>query len=438
MTTKKHENVRSTPHKGESLSKKVEQLTNENQTLLRDKQEVAKKLAELTKTIAELSKEKEEETKKFSTLKKLNKATEKECEDLEDKLFVCTVDPELIGALKSLVGKRIKNLEKKQESLKQENEKLRADIQKNSSDSIKERKELQTTIETLQKTFDKQKKDFEDKEVFNQREREKFDLEMKKQQQNFATEKEKLLKEKGDFHLLIEKKDKEIAEQKQLLINERARNDSSIGSDYLSNGEIKISQVQKLFDEAVNCLSELLVATSSYCGSDTDSFQKHKKSFHQKVIASLFGEGLWKLVKKKDRRTEKKISTILTGKEGDELDRKTLETSLVSTIEGTIDRLVEEEFQSMVQRSDEIQTCIKTCAQHALLLATHMTLCEPKMGVIVPKFGKKETFNPEKHEDASITHQMIVSFTKRPGLICTIDNRVVTRASVETVLKNLE
>jgi hypothetical protein len=72
-----------------------------------------------------------------------------------------------------------------------------------------------------------------------------------------------------------------------------------------------------------------------------------------------------------------------------------------------------------------VKELIKEIAEKALLLASNMIIVQPRMAIISAKNG--EAFNPEKHEDITAEYKFVVT-----SLVCTVDNNVFVKASVET------
>lgn len=84
----------------------------------------------------------------------------------------------------------------------------------------------------------------------------------------------------------------------------------------------------------------------------------------------------------------------------------------------------------------KIEKLAKLCIGHAINLAALSIVSRPRMEIIEPKKGKP--FNPELYEDASADYEIKVKKIKRPGLMCSADNRVFTRASVTTTLTKFD
>lgn len=253
------------------------------------------------------------------------------------------------------------------------------------------------------------------------------------QNENFRRElKESRILMEKQLKTIVEEKDKIIHEKNQLIVNERARNDSSLGS--VSN------QVTDVFDEAVNSLSDFLSTLASKFEFCTSDFVERKRACHQRLIESLFGEGIWKLLKrtmesKKMSKTE--ISRMISLEEIKGSERYC--ESLLRVLNSSVERLIREEIGLEIGLDVETLACINTLTRNTLHLAGTLILSEPRMTVFVPKSGANgESFNPDKHEDASFEQEIVITFVKRPGLICRVDNRVFARASVETVARKLE
>jgi len=261
---------------------------------------------------------------------------------------------------------------------------------------------------------------------------------MKHEKEELIGQTQQMQQDIETYQRFIKEKDKTISEQSQLLINERTRNDSSICSSSFFQEGIDKSMVQLHFDTTLDSISELLSALSKSVNlTNCPTFDQKKRIFHQKLIGCLFGDGLEKNLRRERNMTEYKIANILSGKEDDEKEKEKLTNNLITRIEQEITKLIQVELGMETQTKGRVTECITDCGKSSLALFVSLTLCVPRMGVIVPKLGGKELFNPEKHEDATVEYEMLVSSIKRPGLICEVDNRVFSKASVETIFKRL-
>lgn len=338
-------------------------------------------------------------------LREENAELAKLVDSLEDKLCVLDPNPDIVGFFKGIVSRDYHILSCHRDLLQRERDAYANRLTQYESERLKMKDE-----------FERMK--HEKEELIGQTQQMQQDIEA--------------------YQRFIKEKDKTISEQSQLLINERTRNDSSICSSSFFQEGIDKSMVQSHFDITLDSISELLSALSKSVNlTNCPTFDQKKRIFHQKLIGCLFGDGLEKILRRERNMTEYKIANILSGKEDDEKEKEKLTNNLITRIEQEITKLIQVELGMETQTKGRVTECITDCGKSSLALFVSLTLCVPRMGVIVPKLGGKELFNPEKHEDATVEYEMLVSSIKRPGLICEVDNRVFSKASVETIFKRL-
>lgn len=299
-----------------------------------------------------------------------------------------------------------------------------------------QQKQIQDFQQQLQQLKEEKEKQVQ---VLNEKEADIQDLNSRYQIlcKTSTTERDQLLKECEAMKTTIESKDKIIAEKNQAIINAKASNDSSIVSSNSNDGSIRPQIVQEQFNLLMDSITDLQSTLRNELGSDSlDDSKRIVKNIYKKLLESLLDPGIWKILKKPmdtKKVTKHGVAMVLSGKQGDEkgLDKKELECLFQTHIGVHIQTMIDKEVGKEMKMIDPL---VQECSRQSLLLAAHLVVSEPQMGIISPKKGSE--FNPDKHEDATSEFRMVVELMKRPGLICKKDNKVFCKAFVETSNKS--
>lgn len=266
------------------------------------------------------------------------------------------------------------------------------------------------------------------------------ETENKKHQVDFYKQRDEFEKEKAKLELIIEQKQKMIAEKDQAILDIREDYDSSIVTRGPDENTIRPRHTQEKFDDLMNEICELQRTIVYQMDTNSPDFEKNRNLIYKKLIGTLFEQGFWKLVKKpmNDRKLKNKqgLSMVLVGKQKLEngMTKEELDTLLGSYIENDLKIFIQKGAGGTFDYG-KIEKLVKECSKQSIFFAAQLFLSKPNMGIIEPKKG--DVLNPYMHEDATTEYEMIVESIKRPGLICTADNRVFIRASVETKIKQL-
>ncbi len=265
-----------------------------------------------------------------------------------------------------------------------------------------------------------------------------------KRQEELLRENKMLSHAKTTLSLECEKLNKQVevlnqtvADKSQEVIDVMADMDSTTSSN--DGDKVRPHNVHKQFDELMDSIHELQLSVKESCDSSTENYSTRMTNLYKKILESLFEPGLWKLLKKpmeSKRLFKTSMCLVLVGKQDAEkgMDKRALEIYLLPHIEASLKKLIEKEAGQALTDSTTINENIKESAANALTLAALSVVSKPAMGIILPKKG--EIYNPEKHEDATCEKKMVVSSIKRPGLMCTRDNNIFIKASVETETKD--
>jgi len=309
----------------------------------------------------------------------------------------------------------IENFNRVNKDLEAEIQTIREELKRSENSRVQE-EQKNTQLQEIRRKLEEERE-------FERERSQKESMEVNLLRDSFNVERGRLVKELEEKQILNEQKDKIIAEKTQAIINERAINDSSIVSCNLDDGSIKPQDVLNQFDKLMDSILDLRCSIV-----ELPEIKTNQRLVHKLLLAALFGDGFWKLLKKPldtRRLTKQSVAKILTRNQDERFEevQQFLQEHLEISLRDSLGKLIGEEI-------DKLEPNVRECCENALFLAVYLISSEPIMGIISPK--EKDDFNPEKHEDATSEGRMTVKSVKRPGLICVRDNRVFARASVET------
>ncbi len=237
----------------------------------------------------------------------------------------------------------------------------------------------------------------------------------------------------------------------QAALEARSMYDSSIASSSMSDHNeqnppsfVTPLQVQEQFVNVIDSVSQLQASVREQVASDVklksigDSEQR-LSSLYQSLVKSLFDVDLWKMKSLKKRMESMRLSPRAAAALWLEKDASnknsasSMKQLLVNEVQVFIRNIIEKEVMTM---KELLEKDINDCAEQVLCLTAFLVVSQPKMKVIVPKKGSE--FNPIQHEDSTMDLRLVISSIKRPGLICATDNRVFSKALVETRQKKME
>lgn len=234
----------------------------------------------------------------------------------------------------------------------------------------------------------------------------------------------------------IEELKQTVTDKNQEVIDIMSDMDSSTFSNYES--KIRPHNVLKQFEALLDSVHELQSVVKDNYDSISENSRDRMKNVYKKILESLFESGLWKILRKpmeSKRLLKQSMCLVLAGKQSTErgMNKDTLERYLLPHIESNLRNIIERDIGLHIL-DDRVNECIRESAENALTLAALSIVSKPTMGIILPYRG--DIYNPEKHEDATCEVKMIISSVQRPGLLCTRDNKVFVKASVETEMKD--
>jgi myosin heavy subunit len=393
-----------------------------------NEEKLKQEINELESKIASHEQELEKNRQEIKTLKQDKIELESKKTQNEEKL------KQEINELESKIASHEQELEKNRQEIKTlKQDKIELNSKKTTQEEI-----LEQNIKLLEAKLKSYEQDLIDcqKQVDSYKTLHKISIKDKDQ---WNKEKETILKEKKELEEKIEDQSKIIGQKSQELINLRAERNTNIRVRRIDeDGAITPWSVQEEFEQLLNTLAELQRKISDYINKEETDIEIKKKNCYKILIENCFEPNIWKTVTnqmKKNKLSNIQVSRVLSGKSKEEkgFDYNAILRMLKPIIE---QKIMKELLKLVVEEAlsnESIKTVIEEIAEKALLLASNIIVVEPRMAIVSAKKG--DPFNPEKHEDITAEYKFVVVSLKRPGLICTVDNNVLVKASVETKLE---